>query len=67
MPVIQLEVSYEVEVLIGSQWYGKIEPTASLGHAVRQAKKLIAEGFDVDNVRIVKESLRRETIEIDLT
>ena len=68
MPIIQLEVEYMVEVQIGNQWYEKIEPTASLGHAVRQAKKLISDGFcELDDVRIVKKSLRREVMEIDLS
>lgn len=66
MPVISFEVEYYVEVQIINQWYEKEEPTASLGHAIRIAKKLMENGYKIDEVRIVKHTDRKEVIEVNL-
>lgn len=67
MAIISYEVEFIVEVQIVNSWYEKSEPTASLGHATRMAKALLAEGYELGNVRIVKHTDKKEVLDIDLT
>lgn len=62
MPVIQLEVQYLVQYFVKGSWTDYTEPVASLRGAIRDYEKL-AERYTEDSLRIVKQTLRRETVE----
>jgi hypothetical protein len=63
MPVVQWEVSYIVQCFSKNSWMDYTEGSASLRFAIKEFDRLI-ESYGEDKVRIIKQTLRRETVEL---